>query len=679
MNLLLTRYSSVIILVAMILVTMLLGFYYHKLVKESLLNGQQQAGLMLTKSYANSIWPSHAGFVQRAASLKREDLQNSDELHYIHRDMRRLVRGSNIVRVAIFDLNGLIVYSTNMKRVGHQHAPHAAFQSARTGKINSSLTFHDVYETRRGELERRHIVTSYIPVRILDAAPVEAVIAIDFDTTTSMEELNTQQIQTIGWLTFLMALVSILLYKFTKRSEQLLEKQLLQREKDIKHIRHLAYHDPLTGFPNRTSFNEHTEGAVFRAKRVGWTMSFMFLDLDRFKLINDSLGHQAGDQLLCLTADRIRDTLRECDLLFRMGGDEFTVILEDVKIPEQAADVANRVLDAISQPLELQGEEFTISASIGMAVYPRDGESAEHLVKCADAAMYRAKEMGGNCFSFYSQEMNERFENLLKMETALRRAVANEEFFLQYQPRICAHTQQIIGIEALLRWNHPEGEMVLPSCFIPQLEESGLIVQVGTWVIREACRQNKLWQDMGFEPLCVSVNLSSRQFRSESLVNTVSSALADSGLEPRYLELELTESLLVDNTEHAISLMHALKELGIALSIDDFGTGYSSLSYLKRFPIDCLKIDRSFITDIASNAKDAAIVEAISTLAHNLGIGLVAEGVENINQAKLLKGFGCTEMQGYFYSKPIDANHLASILNQLGSSTLSTKVAKLMH
>lgn len=675
MKLQLTRHSSVIILIVMILVTILLGFHYQKLVRESLINGQQQAGLMLTKSYANSIWPSHAGFVQRAASIKHDNLRNSDELQYIHRDLRRLVRGSNILRVAIIDINGLIVYSTNRERVGKQLTNDAGYQNAVTGTIHSSLSFHDAYKSSRADLERRYVVTSHVPVRILDAAPVEAVIAIDFDTTTLMNELNYQQIQTIGWLVLVMALVSLLLYGFTKHSDQLLEKQLLQREKDIKHMRHLAYHDSLTGFPNRTSFNEHTEEAVFRAKRVGWTMAVMFLDLDRFKLINDSLGHDAGDQLLCLTAHRIREVLRESDLLFRMGGDEFTVILEGVKIPEQAADVANRVLEVVSQPLELQEEEFTISASIGMAVYPRDAKSAEHLVKCADAAMYRAKEMGGNCFSFYSQEMNERFENQLKMETALRRAVTNEELFLQYQPRICSHTQKIIGTEALLRWKHPEWGIVPPSRFISQLEESGLIIQVGTWVIREACRQNKLWQDMGLEPIRVSVNLSSRQFRSESLVNAVRSALADSGLDPCYLELELTESLLVDNTEHAISLMYALKELGIALSIDDFGTGYSSLSYLKRFPIDCLKIDRSFITEIASNTKDAAIVEAISTLAHNLGIGLVAEGVENINQAKLLKGYGCNEMQGYYYSRPVDANHLASVISQQNSLISPTKIA----
>lgn len=659
----------------MVVVTMLLSYFFYLFAQQSLIEGQRQAGLMFAKSYANSIWPSHAGFVQNAASLKHKELQNNDEIRYIHRDLRKLLRGSELLNVTILNVHGLVVYSTNTAQIGDLQLADPMYQSARKGKTSSSLTFYENYKTDRDDLKERHIVTSYLPIRILDVAPVEAVMIIESDTTSVMEDMHTRLISMICWLIFLMTLVYFLVQTFTKRSDKLLKKQQLQLEEDIDRMRHLAYHDSLTGFLNRTSFNEHTEEAVLRAKRVGWATSIVFLDLDRFKLINDSLGHDAGDQLLRITADRIQMVLRESDLLFRMGGDEFTAILEDVKIPEEAADIANRILNAIAKPIELQGEEFTVSASIGISNYPRDGEFADHLVKCADTAMFRAKELGGNCFSFFSPEMNERIENQLKLETALRRALKNEEFFLQYQPRVSAQSQKIIGVEALLRWNHPEWGLVLPNRFISQLEESGLIIPVGNWVIREACRQNKLWQEMGHAPICISVNLSSRQFRSESLVNTVRQALTETGLEPRYLELELTESLLVDNTEHAISLMQALKELGIALSIDDFGTGYSSLSYLKRFPIDCLKIDRSFVTDLASDTKDAAIIEAISSLARNLGIGLVAEGVEDVNQAQLLKGYGCTEMQGYFYGRPMDADHLVSIITQPNTSTIRTKVA----
>ena len=657
----------------MILVTILLGYFYYLFTQESLLDSQRQVSVMFAKSYANSIWPSHAGFIQEAASLTRIELQSSEEIRDIHRDMRMLLRGTNALNITIFDVNGIVAYSTNEKKIGDLQQD-TRYLSALSGETLSTLMFHDIYKSNHNELEKRYVVTSYMPIRILDAAPVEGVMAIDLDITSLRNEMHFQKIRAISWLIFIMSLVYLLVWIFTKRADRLLREQQLQREKDLEDMRHLAYHDPLTGFLNRSSFAEYTAEAVHRAKRVGWTMAIMFLDLDRFKLINDSLGHDTGDQLLRLTAERIRGALRESDILFRMGGDEFTAILEDVNIPEKTVEVAHRILDVIAKPIKLQGEEFTISASIGIAAYPRDGESADDLVKCADTAMYHAKELGGNCFSFFSVEMNKRAEDSLKMETALNRAVANAEFFLQYQPRVCAHTQRVIGAEALLRWKHPEWGVVFPSRFIPQLEESGLIVQVGAWVIREACRQNKAWQDMGLSPINISVNLSSRQFRSESLISTVCLALTESQLEPRYFEMELTESLLVDNTENAIALMHSLKNLGIALSIDDFGTGYSSLSYLKRFPIDCLKIDRSFVTDLANKTKDAAIIEAISTLAHNLGIGLVAEGVENINQVRLLQKYGCTELQGYFYSQPVNADQLPEVIACLGESKIAVRV-----
>lgn len=672
---LLVRHSSLVVLLTMILVTVVFSYFYHLFARESLINARQQVNLALAKSYANSIWPSHMGFVSGAARLEPEELKSSVETRNIHRDLRLLLRGIDVLNVSLLDLNGLVVYSTDGQQTGNFHADDDRFISARDGRMQSTFAFHDTYQAGRSEMAERYIVTSYVPIRILDEAPVEGVIAIDSDITSLMNEFHTRQIHTIGWLVFLMSLMYALIVIFTNRTERLLRAQQIQREKDVEQMRYLAYHDSLTGFYNRISFNEHVEKAVHRAKRAKWTVAVMFLDLDRFKLINDSLGHDAGDQLLCITSQRIYSVIRECDILFRMGGDEFTIILEDVKIPEQGAEIARRILDVISQPIQLKDEEFTISASAGMAVYPRDGESAEILVKNADTAMYRAKELGRNCFSFFSPEMNERFENQLKMETALQRAIANTEFHLQYQPRICARTQRVIGVEALLRWIHPEWGLVPPARFIPQLEESGLIVPVGSWVIREACRQNKAWQERGLSPVRVSVNISSKQFRNESLINTVRQALSESGLDPRYLELELTESLLVDNTENAISIMDALKDLGVALSIDDFGTGYSSLSYLKRFPIDCLKIDQSFVADLASNTKDAMIVEAVSALARSLGIGLVAEGVENIDQVQLLQELRCTEMQGYFYSRPLEPDHLGDIIAQLSQSETSIKTA----
>jgi predicted signal transduction protein with EAL and GGDEF domain len=345
-----------------------------------------------------------------------------------------------------------------------------------------------------------------------------------------------------------------------------------------------------------------------------------------------------------------------------MGGDEFTVLLEDVRGPEEAAQVASRVLEAMAEPLSVAHHEIAVTASIGIALYPRDDTVGERLVKSADTAMYRAKELGRNRYAFFAREMNERVESQMMLEAALRRALKNEEFVLYFQPRVSAATGRATGAEALLRWRHPEWGLVEPARFVPLLEETGLIVPVGAWVLAEACRQARGWQAIGLAPLRVSVNLSSRQFRSDALADSVSEALRASDLAPALLEVELTESLLVENVEHAMGVMGKLKAIGAAISIDDFGTGYSSLGYLKRFPIDSLKIDKSFVRDIATSPKDAAIVNSISALARSLGIGLIAEGVEEHWQVEFLRARHCTEMQGYLFSRPLPVELLAEAL-----------------
>ena len=336
--------------------------------------------------------------------------------------------------------------------------------------------------------------------------------------------------------------------------------------------------------------------------------------------------------------------------------------------------VAQRVIETTREPLQLQRHELSVSMSIGIAMFPKDDAGGERLVKSADTAMYRAKELGRNRYTFFTQEMNDRVESQLVLEAGLQRAVRNDEFILHYQPRVSAATRRVVGVEALLRWKHPERGLVPPGEFIPLLEESGLIVPVGARVIETACRQNKAWQDAGLPPMRVSVNISSRQFRTGSLEETVREALRASALRPEWLEIELTESLLVENSEHAVAVMERLKAIGVAISIDDFGTGYSSLGYLKRFPIDSLKIDRSFVRDLATSPKDAAIIDAIAALAHSLGIGLVAEGVEDAHQADYLRERNCTELQGYLFGRPVPPEEMADAVRRLarGQERLAT-------
>jgi diguanylate cyclase (GGDEF)-like protein len=658
----LLRYSQLIALSVLVAVVVALSTLYRGLLVESMVESETHASVALTRTFANAVWPAHSAFVLRAGSLERATLASRPEVEALDRDLRRLSEGLPVVKVKIYDLRGLTVYSTDPAQIGQDKGPNPGFLRARDGYPASNLTYRETIDSWEGDLAERHILATYVPVHVYDAAPVEAVIEVYSDVTELVARMQRGQWVILAAVLGVMALVYVVVQIILARYQRLLREQERERAAQEERIRHQAYHDALTGLPNRASFTEHLEEAMRRAKRAGWPLALLFLDLDLFKRVNDSLGHDAGDRLLRVAAERIRRAVREADMLFRMGGDEFIVLLEDVRGPEEAAQVASRVLEGIAEPLQLQHHEIEVTASIGMALYPRDDVVAERLLKAADTAMYRAKELGRNRYAFFAREMNERVESQIMIEAGLRRALKNEEFVLHFQPRVSAATGRATGAEALVRWRHPEWGLVEPARFVPLLEETGLVVPVGAWVLAEACRQAKAWQACGLGALRVSVNLSSRQFRSEALCETVSDALRASGLAPQLLELELTESLLVENVDHAMGVMGKLKAIGTALSIDDFGTGYSSLGYLKRFPIDSLKIDKSFVRDIATSPKDAAIVKAISGLARSLGIGLIAEGVEEPWQVEFLRARHCTEMQGYLFGRPVPAAALPEML-----------------
>jgi diguanylate cyclase (GGDEF)-like protein len=658
----LLRYSQLVALAVIVAIVVALSLLYRGLLFQSMVEAETHANVALSKAFANAVWGSHASFVARAGSLDRATLPGRAEVADLDRDLRRLSDGLPVVKVKIYDLNGLTVYSTDPRQIGQSAAANPGFLRARDGYPASNLTFRSRLDSWEGEIADRHILATYAPVHVYDAAPVEAVLEIYSDVSPLVEAAEASQWKIIAAVLGAMALVYAFVLRILWRYERLLREQERERAAQEERIRHQAYHDPLTGLPNRASFTEHLDGAMRRAKRAAWPLALLFLDLDLFKRVNDSLGHDAGDRLLRVAAERIRRAVREADMLFRMGGDEFTVLLEDVRGPEEAALVSSRVLESMAEPLSVGHHEIAVTASIGIALYPRDDTVGERLVKSADTAMYRAKELGRNRYAFFAREMNERVESQMTMEAALRRALKNDEFVLHFQPRVSAVTGRATGAEALLRWRHPEWGLIEPARFVPLLEETGLIVPVGAWVLAEACRQARAWQAAGVAPLRVSVNLSSRQFRSEALADAVSEALRASGLPPALLEIELTESLLVENVEHAMGVMGKLKAIGSAISIDDFGTGYSSLGYLKRFPIDSLKIDKSFVRDIATSPKDAAIVKAISALARSLGIGLIAEGVEEPWQVEFLRQRHCTEMQGYLFSRPLPVELLADAL-----------------
>src|SRR5262245_10248046 len=656
------RYSQLITLAVLIAVVVALSLLHRDLVVESLVQSETDANIAFTKTFANAIWPRHAGFVRQAHALPRPTLAARPELAAIEDELRPLVNGLNVVKVKIYDLNGLTVFSTDSRQVGDDKSANPGFRRARDGYAASEITYRDKFDAWEGELSERNIIATYVPINMNQAEPEEGVVEVYRDVTELMARIEREQRRIVVGVLGGMALVWLAVQLVLSHYRRRLAEEERQRKAQEEWIRHQAYHDPVTALPNRAAFTSQLAEAVRRAKRADAQLAILFLDLDLFKRVNDSLGHDAGDRLLQFATERIRQAVRETDLVFRMGGDEFTVLLENVHGAEESGAVARRVLEAIAEPVRLGSHEIAVTASIGIALYPRDEVLEERLVKSADTAMYRAKDLGRNRYAFYAPEMNARVEHEMQMEAALRRALKAGEFVLHYQPRVSAVSGAAICMEALLRWRHPDWGLVEPARFVPMLGETGLIVPVGAWVLAEACRQAKRWQSAARAPVRLSVNLSSRQFRSEGVLDAVGGALRESGLPARLLELELTESLLMENVEYAMDLLHRLKALGASISIDDFGTGYCSLGYLKRFPIDILKIDRSFVRDIGSSAKDAAIVDAICALAHSLDIAVVAEGVEHTWQAEYVCARRCAELQGYLFSAPLAVEEVPGAL-----------------
>lgn len=444
-------------------------------------------------------------------------------------------------------------------------------------------------------------------------------------------------------------------------------REMEEIRKKQEYLDYLAHFDTLTGLPNRTLFTDRVKQTISRSHRKKQQFAILFIDLDNFKLVNDNLGHSQGDALLKEAASRIAANLRENDTIARLGGDEFTVILPDLSDPQDAGLVSEKIIRAIVEPFKIDGHEIHISASVGIAVYPKDANTLEPLLANADIAMYHAKNLGKNNYQFFARDMNAAAQMHLKLERHLRKAIEKNELVLHFQPQIDVATQKIIGMETLLRWQSKEMGLIEPNKFIPIAEETGLIINIGEWVLYKACMQAKLWHEAGFG-IPVAVNLSPRQLQPQGGINQlfdiISRILEKTGLPPHLLELEITESIMMQHVDSNLDILNRLKNMGLQFSVDDFGTGYSSLSYLKRLPIDTLKIDKSFIRDIHIDANDAAIVTAITVMAQQLGLNVVAEGVETSSQFEFLQKLYCQSVQGFYFSKPIDAESATVLLEQ---------------
>jgi diguanylate cyclase (GGDEF)-like protein len=477
---------------------------------------------------------------------------------------------------------------------------------------------------------------------------------------------NSWMAGTIAVITFLILSATRVLSVLDARMASHNARMAASLQKANAELKHMVLHDVLTQLPNRLLLEDRISQAIGARRRSGGHCAVLFVDLDRFKNVNDSLGHFVGDELLRAVAERLRSAVRADDTASRLGGDEFVVLLRHLERPEDAMNVARKLIEVIGTPVSVHGHELKATPSVGVAIFPDHGATPQALITNADAAMYHVKKSGRNGLQLFDPQMSTFFPDRLALENDLRKALEKHELELHYQPKVDVRSGATTGMEALVRWRHPERGLVVPNDFIPLAEETGLIIPLGQWVLREACRQNKAWQDRGLPPLRVAINISGAQLRHDDLADSVALALRETGLEPRYLEIEITESVVMQNASTALAVLDRLSRMGIHLAVDDFGTGYSSLSYLKRFPLNTLKIDASFIRDLSSDKSDAVIVQAIIALAHSLRLEVVAEGVEHDAQLGYLRSFGSDQYQGYLHSKPLPAAEFERLLGAPG-------------
>lgn len=616
------------------------AFLYRQLASEWLLEREESVSASISTALAGLLTSGHDSLIDAARSLADDSATREQ--------VARLI-GSTIVGLALYSPDGRRIFSSGFQQSTGDGVPGTAFERALGGKQTSTLTFPRAEGGGDGT-KARAVVVSHLPYRAPGNDATVAVFEIHSDVTRLLAQVRHTQWRIAAGTLGGAVLLGLFIYPFARRAEAVARKNGDHEHTSEQRLRYQANHDPLTQIPNRRSFQADLDAMIRRAKVKDSSFGVMFVDLDRFKVVNDSLGHKAGDLVLQSVSQRIVSCMRRGDSVYRMGGDEFTVILGRIERPDDAVAVARRINSVLADPIAVRQHDIAVGASIGISTYPADGNTPDLLVRNADAAMYAAKEAGRGGFAFYSPQLNARYTERLALEAMLRKAAAEDEYVLYYQPRISTRTEKLVGFEALLRWRHPRQGIVLPGHFIGVLEDTGLILRVGAWVLFKACRQAKRWKELGL-PLRVSVNVSARQFRHERFVEVVNKALTDTGLPPERLELELTESLLMHDSDKAVNTMQEIRKLGVSLSIDDFGTGYSSLSYLARLPVDYLKIDRSFVTNALTNERDDAVISSIVVLARSLGLGVVAEGVEHARQALFLKTMGCSELQGNLFGE----------------------------
>jgi diguanylate cyclase (GGDEF)-like protein len=700
----LLRYFSVTTFLSIVVAAAVFGFGYRTIAFRSLVETGEANNVAMTRALTNSLSAQLAPYLEAADSMSAVQLQS----HPAKREFSSLViahlQGLSVVKLKIIDPRGRTLFSTSPNQISDDEGTNPGFLSAYAGSSKSELTHLDQFSAFNRMIENADILSTFVPVRFTADGPVSAVVEVYDDVTPLVARIEETQWEAVVLALVVVGLLQGVMFMLVSHADGVIRRQYRERELGEQALRqvqgtlerrvkartkelaranagleaeiaerrladqrvvHMAHHDALTGLPNRTLLADRVGQAIARAHRSGGKLAVLFLDLDRFKNVNDSFGHAVGDMLLTAVSARLTASRREEDTVARLGGDEFIVSIPDVADAAEAESVAARILSDLAKPFTINGHQLHADVSIGIALYPRDGDTAETLMRNADTAMYHAKESGRGNYQFFSEQLTERVSRRLSTETNLRRALERGEFTVHYQPLVNLATGRVDGAEALLRWPQQDDRLVSPVEFIPIAEETGLIVPLGEWVLLEACAQAQAWQAM-HPGLRIAVNLSARQFRQKNLIGMIEQVLGESRLHPSLLELELTEGMLMHNVEEATHILARLDEIGVRLAIDDFGTGYSSLSYLKRFPIHTLKIDRSFVRDISTDPDDAAIVTAIVAMARSLNLRVTAEGVETEEQAAFLRSLTCDQAQGFHFGRPMPSAEFAARLNATG-------------
>ena len=673
----LTRNYSIRSLLGIIVVAAVLVSFYRYIAVRNLITQETNFNVSLARSMAVTLLPHHAEFMRDAAHIPPDRLAESPELQAMLREVIDRMRGLRVIKVKIYDTHGYTLFSTDTRQIGEDKSANHGFLRAMAGHPASELTFRDSFSSFEQVIENVDVLSSYIPIRHDGEGRVDGVFEIYSDVTSLVHDIGRTGYTILAGVTVLLLTLYGFLLTVVRRADRMLQAyEAEQRQRQQARLDYLAHHDGLTDLPNRSHFMIRLSEAIARARAARTGLGIIYLSLDRFKLINDGLGHENGDRILVEFARRLRACVDDDGVVARMGGDQFAIMSPALATARAARLHAESIILRANQSMPIGGRDIVLTVSLGLAALQDGSEDAELLVEHAITAMRKSKEAGRNGFVFYTRQIDSKPQERLQMEMDLRRALERREFVLYYQPRIDTASGAVVGMEALLRWQHPERGLVAPMDFVPLLEDMELMVPVGAWVMEEACRQTSAWHAAGLPQLRVSVNLSLRQFRAASLADAVRHALQESGLDGKYLELELTESVLADNVAKARHVLERLKSLGVGVAIDDFGTGYSSLSYLINFPVTCLKIDRAFVADVAANPAHAALTTAIVAMADSLGLDTVAEGVETGAQLAFISTLGCSEVQGFWFSPPVPAHEFPAVVTAIEQRSAPLRISE---